>query len=170
MKILTSFDLAQQVAATIGPEKILAKAGGGKDPIRAAAVVRSGLIVGVAQNSSVIEIAFQHPDPTIVQPVLNEIITDYLNKYAEIHLALGTEDDSLTEETTQLRSQIAQTERELMAAKTNFGIISIEDTKKTVGDQISKIEGQLLDAEVELATRQGEGWSIRICRHRQNKR
>ncbi len=156
MKILTSFDLAQQVAIAIGPEKILAKVGGGKDPIRAAAVVRNGLIVATAERSSVIDIIFQHPDPTIVQPVLNEIITDYLNKHTEVHQPLGTEDDFLTEETTQLRSQIAQTERDLMAAKTNVGIISIEDTKKVVGDQIAKIQGQLLDIEVELAARQGE--------------
>jgi polysaccharide biosynthesis transport protein len=155
IRILTSFDLAQQVATTVGPEKILAKLGGGKDPIKAAAVVRSGLIVEAAEKSSVIDIIFQHPDPTIVQPVLNEIITDYLNKHTEVHQAPGTEDDFLTDETTQLRSQIAQTERELMSAKTNAGIISLEDTKKTVGDQISKIQGQLLDIEVELATRQG---------------
>ena len=33
IKILTSFDLAQQVANAVGfPEKILAKVGGGKDP------------------------------------------------------------------------------------------------------------------------------------------
>jgi polysaccharide biosynthesis transport protein len=155
IKILTSFDLAQQVAAAIGPEKILARAGGGKDPIQAAAVVRSGLIVEAADKSSVIDIIFQHPDPTIVQPVLNEIIADYLNKHSEVHQALGTEDDFLTEETTQLRSQIAQTERELMAAKTNVGIISLEDTKKTVADEIAKIQGQLFDVEVELAARQG---------------
>ncbi|HEX3857594.1 MAG TPA: Wzz/FepE/Etk N-terminal domain-containing protein [Verrucomicrobiae bacterium] len=155
IKILTSFDLAQQVVATIGAEKILAKAGGGKDPIKAAGMVRGGLIVGVAQNSSVIDIAFQHPDATIVQPVLNELISDYLNKYAEIHLALGTEDDSLTEETTQLRSQIAQTERELMVAKTNVGIISLDDAKRNVSEEISKIQGQLVDVEVELETRQG---------------
>lgn len=155
VNILESFDLVQQVAATIGPEKILAKAGGGKDLIKAAAVVRNGLIVTVAQNSSVINIVFQHPDATIVQPVLNEIIIEYLNKHTEIHQALGTEDDFLAEETTQLRSQIAQTERELMSAKTNVGIISLDDAKKTVAEQISKIQGQILDVEVEVATHQG---------------
>ena len=155
MRILTSFDLAQQVAATIGPERILAKAGGGKDPIKAAALVRSGLIVEAADKSSVIDIIFQHPDPTIVQPVLNEVIADYLNKHTEIHQALGTEDDFLTEETTQLRSQIAQTERELMIVKTNAGIISLDDAKKNVADQISKIQGQLLDVQVELAIHGG---------------
>jgi polysaccharide biosynthesis transport protein len=155
IKILTSFDLAQQVASTIGPEKILAKAGGGKDVIAAAAVVRSGLNVEAGDRSSVIQITFKHPDSTIVQPVLNEIITDYLNKHSEIHQAFGTEDDYLTEETTQLRSEIAKTEMDLMSAKTNVGIISLDDTKRGMSEQIEKIQGQLSDVEVELAFRQG---------------
>jgi polysaccharide biosynthesis transport protein len=152
MEVLRSFDLAQQVAATIGPEKILAKAGGGKDLMRAAAMVRSGLLVGAEQNSSVISVVFQHPDPAVVQPVLNEIITDYLSKHSEIHGSFGL-DDIAAEETTQLRAQIAQTERELMAAKTNAGIIFLESTKRSVAEQIDKINGQLLDAELELDTR-----------------
>ncbi|MEI6193527.1 MAG: Wzz/FepE/Etk N-terminal domain-containing protein [Verrucomicrobiota bacterium] len=153
MEILRSFDLAQQVAATIGPEKILAKAGGGKDIITAAAVVRGGLQVEGSPYSSVISLVFQHPDPTVVQPVLNEIIAGYLTKHSEIHQALGTSDDFLAEETTQLRAQIAQTERELMAAKTNAGIIFLEDTKKSVAQQIAKIHEQLLEAELNLETR-----------------
>ena len=65
IQILTSFDLAQQVANTVGPEKILAKAGGGKDAMMAAYLVRQGLKVVSAEKSSVISIVFQHPDPAI---------------------------------------------------------------------------------------------------------
>ncbi len=155
MQILTSFDLAQQVANTIGPEKILAKLGGGKNPVQAAVVVREGLKVDSAERSSVIHVAFQHPDPTVVQPVLNEIISDYLSKHTEIHQPLGTEDDFLAEQTSQLRAQIVQTERELMMAQTNLGIISLDETKKNIAEQIAKYQSQLLDVEVELATRQG---------------
>jgi len=155
IQILTSFDLAQQVAQTIGPEKILAKAGGGKDLITAAIVVRRGLKVSSAEKSSVINVIFQHPDPTIVQPVLSEIIADYLSKHTEIHQALGTEDDFLAEQTTQLRAQIAQTERELMMTKTNLGIVSLDDTKENITKQISRYQGQLYDLELELATRKG---------------
>ena len=154
IRILTSFDLAQQVANAVGPEKILAKVGGGKDPIRAAALVRGGLIVEVAYNSSVIDIVFQHPDSTVVQPVLNELIAEYLNKHTEIHQPLGA-DDFLTEATTQLRSQIAQTEQEMLSANTNAGIISVEDEKRTVTEQISKVRQQLFDVEQEIAISQG---------------
>lgn len=152
IQILTSYDLAKQVAATIGPEKILAKMGGGKDLFAAAAVVKNGLMVGGAPNSSVIDIIFQHPDPAIVQPVLNEIIADYRSKHSEIHGSIG-QDDIAAEEMTQLRTQIAKTEQDLMVAKTNAGIISLEDAQRSVTEQIAKIRGQLLDAELDLETR-----------------
>jgi uncharacterized protein involved in exopolysaccharide biosynthesis/Mrp family chromosome partitioning ATPase len=155
IQILKSFDLAKEVAAAVGPDKILAKAGGGTDSTRAAVMVKNGLLVEPAPNSSVIDIIFQHPDPSVVQPVLREIISDYQNKHLEIHQVLGTEGDFLNDQTTQLRAEIAQTEDELMSAKTNAGVVSLEDAKKTVEDQIAKIQGQLLDVEVELAKRQG---------------
>jgi uncharacterized protein involved in exopolysaccharide biosynthesis/Mrp family chromosome partitioning ATPase len=155
IRILTSFDLAQEVAAAVGPDKILAKAGGGADPTMAAIMVKNGLVVEPAPNSSVIDIVFKHPDPSVVQPVLREIVNDYQNKHLEIHQVLGTEGDFLNDQTTQLRAEIAQTESELMSAKTNVGVISLDDAKKTVEEQIAKIQGQLLDVEVQLATRQG---------------
>jgi uncharacterized protein involved in exopolysaccharide biosynthesis len=150
--ILKSFDLAQEVVTNLGAERILAKAGGGKDPGAAANLVRQGLLVEQADKSSVITIAFQHPDPAIVQPVLNEIISSYLVKHLAIHQTLGISEDFLTEETTQLKTQIAQTERDLLAAKTTAGIISsLEDSRRAVGDQIEKINGEIMDAEAELA-------------------
>ncbi len=154
IQILTSFDLAREVVTNLGAEKILAKAGGGKDPMPAAGLVARGLLVEAGEKSSVITIAFQHPDPTIVQPVLNEIISDYLVKHLEIHQALGISDDFLTSETAQLKTQMAQTERDLLAAKTNAGIISsLEDSKKAIGEQTEKINGEIMDAEAELEAR-----------------
>jgi polysaccharide biosynthesis transport protein len=50
IEILNSLDLVEQVVDTIGPDRILAKAGGGRDRIRAANVVRKGLVVEVPQE------------------------------------------------------------------------------------------------------------------------
>src|ERR1700733_2189500 len=54
IKILTSLDLTKEVAANIGPEKILAKLGGGNDLMTAAGVVSGGLKVEATSRSSVI--------------------------------------------------------------------------------------------------------------------
>lgn len=151
-QILQSFDLSKLVATAIGPQRILAKVGGGNDPMIAAAVVHAGLSVETANYSSVIGITFRHRDPTIVQPVLDAVITEYLGRHSEIHGSVGT-DDFAAEEATQLRAQIAQTERDLMVAKTNAGIISLEDSKRSQAEQIASVREQLLNAELDLETR-----------------
>ncbi len=154
IEILNSLDLAEQVVDNIGPDKILAKAGGGKDRIRAADVVRRGLVVEVPNKSNVMRILFQHPDPDIVQPVLTGLIDSYFKKHAEIHQAFGVVDDFLSQETDQLRAQLAQTEEELHQARNKAGVISLEDSKKDYTDQIAKIRQEIFDAEAELAEHQ----------------
>jgi succinoglycan biosynthesis transport protein ExoP len=153
LQILTSLDLAKQVAAIIGPERILAKAGGGGDLNRAADVILVGLTAEVPPSSSVIQIIFKHPDPRIVQPVLNQIIDCYLKKHVEIHSAVGIMGDFLTQETDQLRSNLAETEDELRKAIDKAGVISPEDAKKAYGEQISHIRQDIFSAEAELAER-----------------
>jgi len=154
MEILSTFDLAAQVATNVGPARILAKVGGGSDPMQAAGVVRSGIKILPAHGSSVIHIIFRHPDPTIVQPVLAEIINQYLEEHVSIHNSVGFSDDLLTEETVQLRAQISQTEDELRIAKTNAGIISVPEEEKAYSDENARIREELFKAEAELAERQ----------------
>ncbi len=151
LEILTSLDLAQQVADTIGPERILGA--GGRDHLAAGAAVRRGLTAEVPKNSCVIRVTFQHANPEVVQPVLQQLIGLYVKKHAEIH-AVGAFDDFLTQETDQLHSDLAKTEQELTRAKTNLGYYaSLEDAKKFQGEEISRIRQALFDAEAELAER-----------------
>src|SRR6266850_2682784 len=153
LEILTSLDLAQQVADTVGPQKILAKVGGGSDKYTAAAVIHKNLTAEVPKKSNVIRMLFQHPDPDVVQPVLNQLIDAYLKKHAEIHRSVGVFDDFLTQETDQLRSRLVQTEDELRKAKAKAGVFSLDDSKKVFTEQNSKIQQAIFDAEAELAER-----------------
>ena len=102
VEILTSLDLAQEVVNAIGAEKILAKAGGGSDPNRAAAIIKKNISVDVPKRSDVLKIFFQHPDREVVQPILTQLIASYLNKQAEIHRNLGVSGDFLTKQTAAL--------------------------------------------------------------------
>jgi uncharacterized protein involved in exopolysaccharide biosynthesis/Mrp family chromosome partitioning ATPase len=153
LQILTSLDLAKQVALSIGPERILAKIGGAKDPDYAAIIVRQGLIVEVPQRSSVIRLVFSHPDPTIVQPVLAAIIDAYLKRHVEIHEAVGIVGDYLSQETDQLRARLAQTEEDLRKARNKAGVISLDEAQKSYADQIARLRQEILGAEAELAER-----------------
>src|SRR5690606_16451945 len=77
VQILSSMDLARQVAMAVGPERILAKTGG-TDPTEAALAVYSGLTVRALPWSSVIQVLFEHSDPSVVQPVLRQVIDEYM--------------------------------------------------------------------------------------------
>ena len=153
VEILTSLDLAKQVAEIVGPEKILAKIGGGKDLNRAAALIRNGMTVEVPPRSSVIHVAFRHPDSAIVQPVLVEIIDRYLKMHVEIHRAVGLVGDFLTQETDQLRSRLAQTESELRKATNKAGVISLDDSKKAYAEQAANLRQEIFRAQADLAER-----------------
>ena len=83
LQVLSSLDLARDVARVMTPERILAKSGGGTNLEAAAALIRANIQTEVPKGSSVIRILFQHPDRTLVQPVLQQIIASYLTKHAE---------------------------------------------------------------------------------------
>src|ERR1041384_6807080 len=153
LEILTSLDLAQQVATAVGPEKILGK-GMGTNAYLAAVLIRKNLVLDVPKKSNVIRVVFQHPDPEIVQPVLKEIIDTYLKKHQEIHRPGAVSDDVLTQETDQIHSQLLEIEKDLRNATTKAGVISVEDSKKIYSDQVSKIRQAILDAQAEVAERQ----------------
>lgn len=154
MAILTSFDTASQVATNLGAERLLAKSGGGRDLTAAAALVKRNLKVDSGRDSSVIYVTFRHPDPELVRPVLAQIIQEYQDKHVQIHKAIGMSDDTLADQTSQLRLQIAQTEDELRIAKTNAGIISIADAEKSYAEENLRIRRELLQAKATLAEHQ----------------
>jgi len=149
LEILTSRDLALQVATAVGPERLLGE-GHGNRPNDAATVVLKGIKAEVAKESSVIRVLFQHNDPEVVQRVLVQLINSYFKKHAEIHGG-GAFDDFLTRETDQLRTRLVQTEEELRKAKEKTGVISLTESRNAATAQISRIQQQLLDAEAELA-------------------
>jgi len=150
---LTSLDLAEAAAKQIGPEKILAKMGGGASLGQAAGVIRGGLFVDVGKRSSVMDVSYIHPDPEAAPLVLRGVIDAYLKKHVEIHRSPGLVGDFLTQETDQLRAKLAQTEEELRKVRNQAGIISLEDSKKSFAEQITKLHGAILEAQAELAER-----------------
>lgn len=154
VEILTSLDIADEVVAAIGAEKILAKVGGGSDPDRAATVVKKNVSVEVPKHSDVLKIIFQHPDREIVQPVLTQVIASYLKKHAEIHRDLGVTDNFLTAQTTALQSQLAKTESELKQAKAKAGVVTLDESKTANATRTAKIQDDILSAEADLAEHQ----------------
>jgi len=151
MAILTSYDLAQMVVSNIGPDRILAKYGGGDNLNQAASIVRKNLVVEAPPRSTIIQLTYLNPDASMVQTVLREVVADYLLKSQQVHQAGGTSYDFLNEQASLLHDQITQTEDDLRAAKTNAGIISVEESDKTFSTQVSTIEEELFQSDAQLA-------------------
>jgi polysaccharide biosynthesis transport protein len=152
-EILNSVDLAREVANSVGAERLLAKAGGGKDPNAAIELMKNNLRVHVPQSSNVIHITFSHPDPDLVQPVLREVILMYQRLHMEAHRSSGMLGDSLQAEADTLRARLAQTEDDLRKASSKAGIISLESTKEAFNNQMTSIRREILNYEAELAGR-----------------
>lgn len=152
LQILTSMDLAQEVATNIGADKILGKTNA--NVLVAASVIHNNLFVEVPNNSDVISIVFKHKDPLVVRQVLSQVISSYLDRHAEIHRPGGAYDEFLQKETDHLRSSVADTEESLRKMKANLGIISLEDARKTFSDKIGKIQQDIYDSRESLTEHQ----------------
>ena len=154
MEMLGSFDLAQQVADSVGADRILGKlgkAGGETNRIRAALVIQGNIHTEAPGKSSVIRVIFQHPDAELVQPVLSQLITNYLDRHFKLHLAPGVFNDFLSNRTAALGNELKETEDRLRELKQSIGVVSVEDTKKAYAERMSKTGAELFSAMAELA-------------------
>src|SRR6187551_3743196 len=84
-QILTSMDLAEQVAKNVGPEKILLGEKVRPDSSLAAMAIRAGLVVQVPPRSSTVRITYTNSNPEVVQLVLKGVVESYLTRHKEIH-------------------------------------------------------------------------------------
>jgi len=150
-EVLSSFDLAKEVAQAVGPDRILGEPGGGTNLSEAATLVERNLTVDVPKNSTVIHLVFAHRDPVITRQVLESVINVYYKLHLKVHGQVGVFDEFLTKRTDQLHSNLLQTGEALKMAKTNVGMISLEDTKKLQAAEISKARQDILQTEVDLA-------------------
>ena len=155
MEFLTSFDLANEVVAKIGADKILAAYGGGNDTNRAAGMILKNLLPESVPNStSIIRITFQHPDQEIARKVLFAIVDAYINKSDEEHKVVAVSEDFLNQEAQQLHSELDVTETELNKLKKEAGVVStLEETRKGWNDRIIALNNQRDETGAQLAAK-----------------
>lgn len=156
LQILTSYKLAEEVASNVGPKEILAKLSGGTDLSAATAAVQRGLLASGIRNSEVIDIVFEHPDQTILQPVLAKVIQSYLKIHKDIHNPVDEYQTFLQTQVDSLKVRLNEIDDQLKKAKDDAGIISLEDSKKDLADQIAKIHQEQNEAQENLAERQAQ--------------
>ena len=167
--ILTSWDLAVQVAQAIGPRRLLppstdllarvARRIGLKQPsaaateTAAAGVVSSGLSAVSTKGRNIILVSYKNGDPQIAPLVLQELLSRYFIKHLEVHRSAGAF-DFVTQQTDQVRARLNQTEDALKALRDKTGITSLKDGTDALSSETAKAKEQLNAAETDLLEQQ----------------
>ena len=154
VEILTSWDLAVQVADALGAKRLSPASGASATKGVAAGTVRGGLEVTARKGSDVIFISYKNRDPELATLVLNELVNRYFIKHLEVHRSAGAF-DFVTQQTDQVRARLNQTEDALRALRAKFGISSLAESTAALNTELSKTTEQLHAAEAELAEQRG---------------
>ena len=149
-EILSSWDLALQVAEAIGPKRLLPELGDAATPTAAAGVVSSGLEVVTRPKSDIISVSYMNSDPQLAAIVLDEIVKRYFTKHLEVHRSAAAF-DFVTQQADQVRARLNETEDTLKNLKAKAGIRSVADNTGTISADVVKIEDQYAAAETEFA-------------------
>ena len=161
LKIVQSFDVAKQVAEAIGPARILGITSAGTnsgDVDRAATMIQENLVVEVAPMTHIISLTFTHKNPGITQPVLDEVITNYIKKHYEIHQRPEEFDPYLRSRADVRKMRLNTTTATLTKLKSDTGIVDMAEEMKTftVHEAEIKQENYLATAELDEALARAE--------------
>ena len=166
IEILTSWDLAVQVAEAIGPKRLLppatdlltkvAHAIGLKQPsaaateTEAASIIILNLKVISNKGSNIIFVSYKNHDPQMATLVLQELLSRYFVKHLEVHRSAGAF-DFVTQQTDQVRARLNQTEDALKSLRDKTGIVSLKEGSAALTAEAAKTQEALNAAEAELA-------------------
>ena len=151
VEILTSRDTAIEVAAAVGPEKLLPNSKTPPTAEDAAGVIEGGLQVEPpGAFSNMLYLTYRNTDSKITTEVLSQIIQTYFKKHLELHRS--TETFALvSKQTDEARSNLRQTEEEINQTKQKAGVLTIEDTMKEFEARRQATRKNQMTAESQLA-------------------
>jgi uncharacterized protein involved in exopolysaccharide biosynthesis/Mrp family chromosome partitioning ATPase len=176
IEILTSWDLAMQVAQAIGPQRLLPPSqdlfsqvvralglkrllppsGASATEATAAQSIASGLKVSSNKGSNIILVSYKNENPEIATLVLQELLSRYFVKHLEVHRSADAF-DFVTQQTDQVRARLNQTEDALKSLREKTGIASLKEGSAILTTEASKAREQLNAAEADLAEQQALG-------------
>jgi len=138
LKIVRSFDLAKEVAEAVGPARILGdnKAGTNSGDVdKAAVMIQRNLLAEVPPMTHIISLSFTNQNSAVVQPVLDLLITNYINKHYLIHQRTDVFDPYLRSQTDLRKGRIQSTADQLAKAKNEAGIVDMAEEMKAFAAQ-----------------------------------
>lgn len=148
VEILTSYDLAVQVAEAIGVDQLAPNASRASKVTVAAQTVQQGLLVNPRGN--VLLLSYRSENPALAVNVLQELVNRYFVKHLEVHRSAGAF-DFVTQQADQVRGRLTQTEEELKRVKDKAGVISLADSTSVTGAEVNRVQQALGEATTERA-------------------
>ncbi len=160
MEVLRSFDLAVDVAKTVSSQSTASQIAGTNtarlpaylNTNNLALAISRGLTVASPKGSTIILLNFESENSDVVQPVLRNLISAYFRKHNEIHrpkvdnLKIGVRKD-------ELFKGLFKAETNLIGLKNKHGVISVEESRKAIAGQMSKLEQDIFTVETDLSER-----------------
>jgi uncharacterized protein involved in exopolysaccharide biosynthesis/Mrp family chromosome partitioning ATPase len=153
LEILTSRDLAEEVAGVVGPQRILGPDAVVTNAQVAATVLLKGLLVEAPRRSSVIRITYTHPDPLVARETLHQLIQSYLRMHLAVHRSVGLFDNFLNEESEKLRSRLRVMEDDLRELLLEANVTSVDEARAQLASRMARLRDDLMTTETELAER-----------------
>jgi succinoglycan biosynthesis transport protein ExoP len=148
--IITSWDLAVQVAEAMGPKRLLPHSPVPPTKEAAAATISEKLQVTSLKGSNIVYVSYENRDPELATLALNELLSRYFIKHLEVHRSAGAF-DFVAQQTDQVRSRLDQTQDALKALKAKVGIVSLADGTSALSTELVRTQDQLHAAEADLA-------------------
>lgn len=150
IELITSLDLAEEVANTVGVSNIIERTSGPADLALAAKLVRSGVRVDAPRKSNILLLSFRHSDPVVARSVMTNLVAAYLRMHARVHRALGVQGD-LERQAILRAADLEKTEARLRELKDSLGIANLEEAKRTTTEHLARTKQGLLATAAELA-------------------
>lgn len=152
MEILYSVDLWQDVAESLGVERLVHHAVGPEAVNAAAGMLRPGLMVVPGASSSVLYVNYSNKDPKLAKEVLTHLLERYFQKHLEIHRS-AAEFDIVAKQAEEAKARLREKEATLNQLRKETGIMSLTDATAALIAQRSKTQQDLLGVRAELASK-----------------
>jgi uncharacterized protein involved in exopolysaccharide biosynthesis len=160
IEILTSMDLALEVARDVGVGKISPGLEGESGLESAAAELLGNLKVVVGQSNNVLLVKYSHEDREVTKAVLHKLMDAYFQKHLLIHRSAAAF-DLIAIQTNEVKEKLNKTEEKLNKLRTESGITSLGEATGTLANQRASTNDELIKVRAEYAEQQAKIESLR---------
>jgi uncharacterized protein involved in exopolysaccharide biosynthesis len=148
MEILTSWDLAMEVAEAVSAENAAVPDAAKAQAPALAGQIHGNLTVVSRKGSNVIAISYKDANPAQAFRILQELLKRYYERHLQVHRSANSVE--LTDEVLNAKNELMKTEEDLRNLRTTSGILSLTDSTTSLGAAMARSEDEYHAAETEL--------------------